>query len=332
MCYIGSKRFVMTVNNNSDLINQICTASGLQGEDLKALRAYLEKLSEEELQAELTKAIAGNKNSADDMGLVVEKTDEGVIRQDKEFTTDENGNEVLTETEDGEVIRRTIRSKDQSGNLIETIVNYNGGKPVYKIVKKNGNTVSATKFIYHEESEDSFEYVTLETENSDRSSMKINVLSTDEYGNYDKTDFIFETKTKPDGTKTEIIISYGYIVETQTKFDGSVTETVYNGSDLDGYHSGNLNRLIQTVIQNDSETTVQYDGKGNTYAVVQSGEGMNELISKFSVEGKNLTEKTKSVVKVNREAKINVHYNSEKKEYFILRQVRLYSSRANMMQ
>ena len=304
----------MTVNNNSDLINQICTASGLQGKNLEALRTRLEKLSEAELQAELTKAIAGN-NSTGDMGLVVEKTEEE-IGQDEEFTTDENGNEVLTETEDGEVIRRTIKSKDQSGNIIETIVRYKGGKPVNKIEKKNGNTISATKYTYHEESENSFEYVTLETEYPNRTSVKTNVLSTDEYGNYDEIDFISETTTKPDGTKTEIIKYNGKIVETETRFDGTVTETVYNGSDLDGYHSGNLNRLTQTVIQNDSATTVQYDGNGNTYVVVQSGEGMNELISKFSVEGKNLTEKTKSVVKVNREAKIEVYYDSEKKEYY----------------
>lgn len=63
----------MTINNNTNLINQICTFSGLSGKALEELKTRLVKMSEAELQAELTKAIAGN-NFAGDMGLVVEKT------------------------------------------------------------------------------------------------------------------------------------------------------------------------------------------------------------------------------------------------------------------
>jgi len=63
----------MAVNNNSNLINQICTVSGLRGKALEDLKTRLAKMSETELQAELTKAIAGN-NLTGDMGLVVERT------------------------------------------------------------------------------------------------------------------------------------------------------------------------------------------------------------------------------------------------------------------
>ena len=63
----------MTINNNTNLINQICTFSGLSGKALEELKTRLAKMSEAELQAELTKSIAGN-NFAGDMGLVVEKT------------------------------------------------------------------------------------------------------------------------------------------------------------------------------------------------------------------------------------------------------------------
>lgn len=63
----------MEVNNNSNLINQICTVSGLSGKALEDLKTRLAKMSETELQAELTKAIAGN-NFTRDMGLVVERT------------------------------------------------------------------------------------------------------------------------------------------------------------------------------------------------------------------------------------------------------------------
>ena len=234
----------------------------------------------------------------DNTGLKLEKslTDcvaDGTDINNGETITDENGNEVFIETEDGEVIRRTIRRNDQSGNLIETIINYNGGKPVNKVEKKNGNTVSATEYTYHEESENSFEYVTLETEYPNRTRVKTNVLSTDEYGNYDDADFISETTTKPDGTTTEIIKYNGKIVETETRFDGTVTETVYNGSDLSEYHSGSLNRLEQTVTQNGSSTTVRYDGNGNTLTTVQNNEAPSQIAQNFHTTLKELQELNK---------------------------------------
>lgn len=63
----------MALDNNTNLIKQICTASGLTGKELEDLKARLAQLSAAELQAELTKALAGN-NLYGDMGLRVEKT------------------------------------------------------------------------------------------------------------------------------------------------------------------------------------------------------------------------------------------------------------------
>lgn len=57
------------VNN---IVNQICSSSGLKGKDLDALRTRLEKLSEAELQAKLIKPLSGD-NQNIEMGLVVEK-------------------------------------------------------------------------------------------------------------------------------------------------------------------------------------------------------------------------------------------------------------------
>ena len=63
----------MAIENNSNLINTICTSSGLKGKELEDLKARLAKLTEAELQAELSKAIAGNFIN-NDFGLVVERT------------------------------------------------------------------------------------------------------------------------------------------------------------------------------------------------------------------------------------------------------------------
>ena len=63
----------MALDNNLNLINQIVTASGLRGKDLEALKTRLSKMSEAELQRELSKALSGN-NSVGDKGLVLERT------------------------------------------------------------------------------------------------------------------------------------------------------------------------------------------------------------------------------------------------------------------
>ena len=68
----------MALDNNLNLINQIVTASGLRGKDLEALKTRLSKMSEAELQRELSKALSGN-NSAGDKGLVLERTGNTVV-------------------------------------------------------------------------------------------------------------------------------------------------------------------------------------------------------------------------------------------------------------
>ena len=68
----------MALDNNLNLINQIVTASGLRGKDLEALKTRLSKMSEAELQRELSKALSGN-NSVGDKGLVLERTGNTVV-------------------------------------------------------------------------------------------------------------------------------------------------------------------------------------------------------------------------------------------------------------
>ena len=51
----------MTVSK-SELISNICNLYGAQGKDVEALKTRLEKMSEAELQAELSKALSGNGN------------------------------------------------------------------------------------------------------------------------------------------------------------------------------------------------------------------------------------------------------------------------------
>ncbi len=63
----------MAVNNNTNLINQICIRSGLEGSELDALRTRLSKLSEPELYRELSKSLSGERK--DEMvGLEIQQT------------------------------------------------------------------------------------------------------------------------------------------------------------------------------------------------------------------------------------------------------------------
>ena len=73
----------MAVNNNTNLIKQICTASGLTGKELEDLKTRLAKMSDAELQAELTKLLSGNPLYGD-MGLKVEKTVQQKISKEQE--------------------------------------------------------------------------------------------------------------------------------------------------------------------------------------------------------------------------------------------------------
>ena len=74
----------MSVNNNTNLINQICIASGLHGTDLDALKSRLAQMNEAELQAELTRTLSGN-NFYGDMGLKVEKSTSEKVSTEQEI-------------------------------------------------------------------------------------------------------------------------------------------------------------------------------------------------------------------------------------------------------
>ncbi|MCM1010727.1 MAG: hypothetical protein NC390_07630 [Fusobacterium sp.] len=66
----------MTIQGNTLIINQICSRSGLSGTALEALRVRLSSMSEQQLQAELRRVIAGGGGgfSELDLGVTVERT------------------------------------------------------------------------------------------------------------------------------------------------------------------------------------------------------------------------------------------------------------------
>ena len=167
----------MTVNNNSNLINQICIASSLQGKDLDALKTRLGKLSKTELLAELTKTLAGN-NYAGDMGLILERTttipalqpvqtqpkpNEAQIQQLKEAQCkeislqliDENMRdafEIFNSQHLGAITEAYDNSKDADDALKSTnvfkVLNYQQAGFIQLIEAKNNNL---TKREYYEE-------------------------------------------------------------------------------------------------------------------------------------------------------------------------------------
>ena len=208
----------MAINNDRNLVEQqILSISRLKGKELENLKARLTTLSEQELQAELSKALAGDNKGEWYTGLQVEHVDSEVMldNHDKSTFTDEQGNEI-TEYKDGEdVIERAIKSTDESGNVYETIVTFAGGKPLSQTKTKNGNTTETTKYEYNNDG--SNEYVTVKTEKSNKTTVTTNVLEIDENGNFEKEDFIDRQTVSIDGTVTDVYIEDGYIVEEQTK-------------------------------------------------------------------------------------------------------------------
>ena len=75
-------------------------------------------------------------------GISVERsstteTSDNLSSEGKEVTTDENGNTITTIKDGDDIIEQTISSTDEKGNNIETVVNYQDGKPIKKTKKKN---------------------------------------------------------------------------------------------------------------------------------------------------------------------------------------------------
>lgn len=205
-----------------EVINELCAGSGLSGSALEDLRARLQQLSKEELQAELVKSLCGDNQNNWLMGLQLETSQSSVIlsNHDKSTFIDPQGREI-TEFKDGDqVLERIIKSTDSNGNVFETLITFSSGKPLSLVKSKNGNKIESTTFTYFDETQDHGQFVTLETNKSDNSKVITNVLEVDQEGNTNPEDFIDRQTISLDGTKTYVYTENNCVVEAKTKPDG----------------------------------------------------------------------------------------------------------------
>ena len=255
----------MAINNDRNLLEQqILSNSGLKGKELENLKARLAALSEQQLQAELSKSLSGNNKGEWYTGVMLEHNESVIMRNNHEQTTytDDSGNEI-SELKDGdEVLERIIKITDDKGNVFETTVTFSGGKPLTQTKTKNGNTTETTTYKYNDDADVPF--VTVETKKADQSKVMTNVLEIDENGNFDNEDFIDRKTTLLDGTEIFVVKENGRLTENVKKVGKPEVTTVYNGDNVQDLDSKKLNRLKQ----ND----VYYDGKGNTYVQINAGE------------------------------------------------------------
>lgn len=217
------------------------------------------------------------------------KTSDNLSSEGKEVTTDENGNTITTIKDGDDIIEQTISSTDEKGNNIETVVNYQDGKPIKQTKKKNGNIDTVTTYKYHDASEENkLAYVTLETTKADNTKVITTALETDKDGNVDQEDFLDRTTISKDGTVTSIYIQDGNLLEQKVKFDGKKVTTMYNGKDLKNYDANKLHRLVQETEEKGIKRYALYDGKGNTKTTVQNGESPALIAQKFKVKENTL--------------------------------------------
>lgn len=275
-------------NNRSLLEQQILSNSGLKGKDLENLKARLAALSDQELQAKLSKSISGDSKAEWYTGVMLEHNESVVMKDnhDKTTYTDDNGSEI-SELKDGDdVLERTIKSTDDKGNVYETTVTFSAGRPLTQTKTKNGNTTETSTYRYDDESR--VPHVTLQTEKSDKSKVITNVLEIDENGNFNNEDFIDRKTTAVDGTTTHIFTENNCVIEHQVKPDGKQVDTVYKGDSIEDYDNKKLNRVYQRTDSNGEIHEVAYDGNGNTRTVVQNGESPSSIAKKFGVKESSL--------------------------------------------
>lgn len=279
----------MAINNDRNLLEQqILSNSGLKGKELENLRARLATLSEQQLQAELSKSLSGNNKGEWYTGVMLEHNESVIMRNNHDQTsyTDDNGNEI-SELKDGdEVLERTIKSTDDKGNVFETTVTFSGGRPLTQTKTKNGNTTETTTYKYNDDAEVPF--VTVQTKKADQSKVMTNVLEVDENGNFNNEDFIDRQTTSMDGTTTHIFTENNCVIEQQVKPNGKKIDTIYKGDSIEDYDNKKLHRVYQRTELKGEVHEVAYDGNGNTRTVVQNGESPSAIARKFGVKESSL--------------------------------------------
>ena len=208
-------------STKKDLINQICSSSGASGEALAKMRARLEKMDEAALQ----NLLASNEKDLS-IGVTIEKAAPSSAEADSNI-------ETFTET----------RADGKNIEVILTLDEEN--RPIKRVEKFNGNTISTTTYTWHAEDENTIQYVTLSKELPDKSKVITTALEADAKGNVEAEDFIDRTTILPDGTETAIYIKDGAIVEQKVKPNGKKVLTAYNGTDINAYDKKDLHRLFQ---------------------------------------------------------------------------------------
>lgn len=263
----------MAINNDRNLLEkQILSNSGLQGQALENLKAHLATLSEQQLQAELSRSLSGDNQGEWYTGVMLEHNDSVVLKanHDKVTYNDENGNEI-TEYRDGDtVFERTVKSTDEKGNIIEITTTFVDGRPSTQTKSKNGNRTETTEFKYFDNAQ--IPYVTVETKKSDNTKIVSDVLEVDENGNIDNEDIIQLRTISANGRETYIYKDGGYLVEQILQPDGKKILNQYNGDNIEDLNSGKLHRLYQKTEFKGKENDVAYDGEGNTYVQINAGE------------------------------------------------------------
>lgn len=289
----------MAINNDRNLLEQqILSNSGLKGKELENLRARLATLSEQQLQAELSKSLSGNNKGEWYTGIMLEHNESVIMRYNHDQTsyTDDNGNEI-SELKDGdEVLERTIKSTDDKGNVFETTVTFSGGRPLTQTKTKNGNTTETTTYKYNDDADVSF--VTVETKKADQSKVMTNVLEIDENGNFDNEDFIDRQTTSMDGTTTHIFTENNSVIEQQVKPNGKKIDTIYKGDSIEDYDNKKLHRVYQRTELKGEVHEVSYDGSGHTIINTNAGDGWERVAHRFgTTEGelKGLNPKVKDL-------------------------------------
>mgnify|MGYP000095039586 CR=1 FL=1 len=220
----------VAINNDRNLLEQrILSNSGLKGKELENLKARLATLSEQQLQAELSKLLSGNNKGEWYTGITLEHSESVVIKSNHETTTftDENGNEISELRDGNEVFERTIKSTDENGNVYITTVTFQSGKPLTQTKTKNGNTIETTTYRYNDDAE--VPYVTVSTKKADHSKVMTNVLEVDENGNFDGDETHKILSERLENTERAVIPGfYG------AKPDGSIQTFSRGGSDITG--------------------------------------------------------------------------------------------------
>ena len=251
----------MELTPKNSIISELCRKSGKSDEALAANRAHSQSLSE----AELMSLISGERKDLS-KGLTLEHSEEV--------------------PESSNVERYSIEINGKAG---EAEVTYNdSGYPVEIVERVEGQEVRRVKYKWNSGDKDSPAYVELTEERPDGSVRVTTALDADNEGKIKDTDFVCEQYKDKDENETVTYSIGGVMREEKLKKDGKSVTTLYNGTSYNAYKAGELHRYFQQTEKDGEVHYAEYDGKGNTYTVVQNGESPALIAQKFKVSTSSL--------------------------------------------